>query len=115
MWDTAGPREVLTFRPHDDIPVQSVVWSPDGKELATALKDEESKVWDSATGKELPVPLPPEQPFVPPDSPSPVPPNYVNFQTVSSMAWSPDGKRLALVGDLGTAVVWDPIAGKNCL
>jgi len=31
----------------------SVVWSPDGKRLATGSEDKTAKVWDAASGQEL--------------------------------------------------------------
>jgi WD40 repeat protein len=42
---------LLTLGGHTDT-VRSVVWSPDGKRLATASYDNVVKVWDAETGKE---------------------------------------------------------------
>lgn len=54
------------------------------------------KVWDAATGK--------ERLTLSGDS-----------GTVLSVAWSPDGRRLATGNNDGTAKVWDAAAGKELL
>jgi len=55
--------------------VSSVVFSPDGKRLATASYDGTAKVWDAASGQEL-LAL------------------TEHTASLSSVAFSPDGKRL---------------------
>jgi WD40 repeat protein len=109
VWDSRGGQEFLALRP-DHGPVKSVIWSPDGKKLATAFgfDDETPKVWDSESGKELPLELPSFE--IPP-------PGENSFGThmdgASIMVWSPDGKRLALIDNINQAEVWDPQAGKE--
>jgi WD40 repeat protein len=76
--------------------VTSVVWSPDGKRLATGSDDNTAKVWDAQTGKEL-LTL------------------RGRSDAVMSVAWSPDGKRLATASDDKMVKVWDAETGKELL
>lgn len=74
------PAEKLTpplmeLKGHTDW-INQVVYSPDGKQLATASRDRTVKIWDAASGKELATIK---------DNPG----------NVWSVAFSPDGKKLA--------------------
>jgi WD40 repeat protein len=93
VWDAASGRELLTLRGHSR-PVSSVVFSPDGKRLATASEDDTAKVWDAVGGQEL---------FTVRGHSKVV--TSVAFSrsgAVTSVAFSPDGKRLVIGGSDGT-------------
>jgi WD40 repeat protein/KaiC/GvpD/RAD55 family RecA-like ATPase len=104
LWDAETGKELLTLRGHGNGPngldifgfVFSVVWSPDGKRLATGSWDHTAKVWDTESGKEL-LTL------------------RGHSDYVWSVVWSPDGKRLATGSQDGTAKVWDAESGKELL
>src|SRR5207237_1204762 len=74
LWDVASGRELRTLQGHTD-QVDDIVFSPDGRRLATSSFDSTARIWDGATGKEL-----------------------ITLQSpidLTSVAWSPDGARLA--------------------
>jgi WD40 repeat protein len=91
VWDAQTGQERLTLQGHTAW-VNSVVFSPDGKSLASASRDKTVKVWDAQTGQEL-----------------------LTFKghtgPVHRVAFSPDGKRLASSGTDGTVKVWDAQTG----
>jgi WD40 repeat protein len=127
VWDAETGKEVLTLGVHSNGgyvccvgSASGVAWSPDGKRLATgttgpppskamieafrahglSVNLEKSpfdvvKVWDAKTGKELLALNGRDKP-------------------IWSVAWSPDGKRLAGISN-GTAKVWDAETGKELL
>lgn len=90
---TAGRTALLplsvpyTLHGHTDA-VLSVIWSPDGKQLASAGADTTVQVWGATTG-------------------SPLLTFRGHTDVVESVAWSPDGKWLASAGDDKTVRVWD--------
>jgi WD40 repeat protein len=103
--------DLLTFKGHTGR-VYSVVFSPDGKRLASASVEEDGtegtvKVWDAATGKEMvsfragDVKV---QDFYTGKTHS--------FEGYTDVAFSPDGKRLALARDAQTMEVRDAATGR---
>jgi WD40 repeat protein len=68
-------------------PVLSVVWSPDGRHLATTSHDRTVRIWEPATGTML---------------------RTLTGHTypVLSVVWSPNGRHLASGGDDRTARIW---------
>jgi WD40 repeat protein/serine/threonine protein kinase len=115
VWDADSGKETLILRGHTG-PIgyaawspgliSSVAWSPDGTRLATASGDGTAKVWDAAGGHESltlgghtgPIQY---QGWIP--------------ALVSSVAWSPDGRRLATGGHDGVAKIWDATDGHEHL
>ena len=66
--------------------VQAVVFSPDGKQLATAGGDKVVRLWDLDTGRQIAA-LPSQD-------------------RVGAVAFSPDGKSLAAGNKGGTVRIW---------
>jgi len=93
VWDATDGGHVFTYRGHAD-GVQAVVWSPDGKRIASASLDKTVQVWDATDGGHL---------FT----------YRGHTDQVFTLAWSPDGKYLASAGADKTVQVWDATDGKH--
>ncbi|PYI85692.1 MAG: hypothetical protein DME26_10415 [Verrucomicrobia bacterium] len=87
--------ELLTLKPHTN-GINGVVFSPDGKRLATASDDQTVKVWNVTNGRET-LTL------------------QGHTSEVRSVVFSLDGKRLASASDDQTVKVWDATSGREIL
>jgi WD40 repeat protein/serine/threonine protein kinase len=92
VWDAQTGKELLTLKGHTDSVVR-IAFSLDGTRLASASLDNTMKIWDLQTGKEV-------------HSLSPAARIFGRFGI--GIAFSPDGKRLAALGQ-----VWDVATGKE--
>jgi hypothetical protein len=76
--------------------VTGVTFSPDGRRLATASKDQTARLWDAATGQQI-LAL------------------KGHRGGVMGVVFSPDGRRLATASRDETARVWDAFTGQELL
>jgi len=110
VWDTLTGNRLLDYRGYTGEEV-SLTWSPDGMKIATGGEDGTVKVWDPATGKQIgelvhtmrdPATGKPIGEF-----------EYTEFVsdnvTVYSVAWSPDGTKIATGGHDKTVKVWQAV------
>jgi len=88
LWDVATRRLTHSFLGPTNS-VTSLVWSPDGKTLASGSEDKTIIVWDMTTYQPIGTPL------------------TGHTGDINSVAFSPDGKTLASGSDDGTIIVWD--------
>ena len=107
IWDSATGKELVTLKGHAFIPMFSLAFSPDGQRLASGGIDldglgpgsrgghETVKIWDSATGKEL------------------LSLKGHTDAVITSVAFSPDGQRLASGSEDKTVKIWDSATGKE--
>jgi len=91
VWDIKTGHKLATMSGHHDT-IYTLVFSPDGKRLATGGADMTARVWDANTGQEL---------LELSDLKGPV----------NEVAFSPDGKRLATTSEDGSTKVWDALTG----
>jgi WD40 repeat protein len=97
IWDVRDGQELLALEGDHGL-IASVVFSPDGRRIASAgFADPTVRVWDASTGHLIFGPL---RAF-----PSPL----------TSVAFSPDGKRLAATGYAGLVKLWDAATGDEVL
>jgi WD40 repeat protein len=90
----AGPAPKVPWNSRLDLPVGSVLFSPEGHRLVTASTDGTIRLWDVATGRPLIAPLP-------------------GCQAVGAVQFSPDGRRLVTANWDQTARVWDTATGRQ--
>jgi WD40 repeat protein/tRNA A-37 threonylcarbamoyl transferase component Bud32 len=91
--EPATGHETFTHRGHKG-PVRGVVYSPDGRFLASASDDQTVKIWNTATGKEL-LTL------------------REHAGPVRAVAYSPDGQFLASASNDRTVKMWDVAAAQT--
>jgi WD40 repeat protein/serine/threonine protein kinase len=105
LWDAAGGQRLLPIKEHTS-GVRSIAWSPDGTRLATGNDDGTASVWNlDGGGTSLPFRgLSSLHADV----------GHEQYQ-ITSLSWSPDGKRLATGNGEGTAKVWDAASGQELL
>ena len=117
VWNVkTGKEENNLYRPDSDVilldhapAVYRVIFSPDGKRLASASEFQAS-VWNAQTGEEL---LTFGDHYFRDHYVTEVDRNHENV--TGGVAFSPDGKRLATGGMDGTAKVWDAQTGEKLL
>jgi WD40 repeat protein len=87
LWDVHSGQERASLKGHTG-PIYSVVFSPDGKTLATGSRDKTIKLWDAQSGQERAT-------------------LKGHTHDVWSVVFSPDGKTLASGSQDKTIKLWD--------
>jgi WD40 repeat protein len=86
-------RQIKSLIAHEDA-INQIVFSPDGKTLVSASADKRVKIWDAAKLEEIHT-------------------TEVQSDWVFALAFSSDGKRLAVGRYDGSIAFYDPITGKS--
>ena len=104
VWDAATGRNPIIYHGHTDY-VFAVAWSPDGKLIASGGRDKTVQVWSVPQGAQVVDPAAKGNVFT-----------YRGHTTnVSTVAWSPDGRRIASGAWDNTVQVWEPTPESNTL
>ncbi|MGZ8842474.1 MAG: caspase family protein, partial [Pyrinomonadaceae bacterium] len=95
LWNPVSGQQIATIKGHGR-GVTDVVFSRDGKMIASAATDNTIKIWDAGTQREL---------------------KTLNghLANIESMDFSPDGKLLASASDDGSTFLWDTTTGEHLL
>jgi uncharacterized caspase-like protein len=99
----SGPHTLAATLTHGSqwLTVHAVVFSPDGRFLASGCHDTKIQLWDPTTGR-LVRTLTPEKPI------------WSELTgPIYSVAFSPDGRLLASAGEDMTVRLWDPATGQS--
>ena len=105
LWNAQTGKEVLILTGHTDW-ITGVAFSPDSKKVLTGSYDGTARLWDAETGAQLMV-------FGKPANTQTTSDRYND--SITSVAFSPDGKNV-VTGSFGNSVkVWDANTGKMLL
>ncbi|HUS34625.1 MAG TPA: protein kinase, partial [Verrucomicrobiae bacterium] len=116
IWNAASGKELVALRGHTDF-VTSAAFSPNGLRVATGSYDGTARIWDPASGQELSKfggRIASVAALHPAFGSSGSLVLKGRFAAIRSVAFSPDGRKLATGGD-GTATVWDAGTGEELL
>jgi eukaryotic-like serine/threonine-protein kinase len=111
IWDVLTGEHLFTYTGHQKTPISAssggrwigaVAWSPDGKRVASIAPDKTLQIWDAADGAHAVVYYPR--------------PDDIAFEKLYALAWSPNGKYIAVGGELpnyeGAFQIWEFAGGK---
>jgi WD40 repeat protein len=102
LWDAASGAPLQTLKGHT-APVGGVAFSPDGKQFVSGARDGTVRLWDVATGKQIDT-------FT-----FQAPPNLATGEPywTTGVAFSPDGKTIAVGATDGIVRLLDAATGKE--
>lgn len=92
IWDAETGKQVALLDKHKNT-VNSITFSPDGRNLVTASDDGAAIIWDAASGKQLAL--------------------LQHSDVVNSAEYSPDGKKIITASKDNTAKIWDAETGEK--
>jgi Caspase domain/WD domain, G-beta repeat len=95
LWDVASGREIGAIKGHGR-GVSNVIFSRDGKMIATGATDNTIRIWDAATRSELRT-------------------LAGHTSGIESLDFSPDGRLLASASEDGSTFLWDTKTGEHLL
>ncbi len=110
VWDASSGKELVNFKAHTNY-LSSVAFSPDSQRVATAGFDGTAKVWDATSGRALLTLEVSASQIAQMDK---LTFGQYNIIQVTSVAFSPDGQRIA-TGSGRYAQVWDAASGRELL